>query len=555
MKDGVTIALAQLNPKVGDLAGNLDLALRARRQAGEAGADAVVFSELFLCGYPPEDLLLRREFQDAVAAAAERLAAATASAGPAMLMGMCRREGGRLYNSVGVLAGGEIRGMRDKVHLPNYGVFDEARLFAPGAMPVAPVSLAGVSVGAPICEDIWRGDVAASLAEGGAEMLLVANGSPFEVGKGDQRRKHAAARVAECGVPLIYVNQVGGQDELVFDGGSFVLNADGAPAARLPRWREAVTATRWERAGGVWRCVSAPEESGGSEASEQEDMYQALLLGLRDYVEKNGFAGVLLGLSGGVDSALVAVLAADALGSERVRCLRLPSRYTSRESMEDAAELAANLGVRLDDLPIEAAVRSASEGLGEVRSGEGEAALRAVTAENLQARMRGLLLMGLSNDTGALLLTTGNKSELSVGYATLYGDMNGGFNPLKDVYKSDVYALCRWRNGRGGGAVIPARVLEKAPSAELREGQRDSDSLPDYAVLDGVLRGLVEEAMSVEEIAARGFAPELVRRVEGMLLAAEYKRRQGAPGVKLSSRHFGRDRRYPITNGFRSAPR
>ena len=547
MKDSLSIALAQLNPKVGDIEANLRLALDARRQAGEQGADAVLFSELFLSGYPPEDLLLRPEFQDGVMAAAHRLAQHTAAPGPALVMGLCWREEGRLHNAMALMDGGGIEAVRHKVHLPNYGVFDEARLFAPGPLP-GPFSLRGVPVGAPVCEDIWHEDVVECLGETGARLLLVANGSPFDAGKEDRRLCHAVARVVESGLPLAYVNQVGGQDELVFDGGSFVLNADRSLALRLPRWREAVVLTRWRRAGDAWRCE--PGECAAPEP-EPEGVYRALVLGLRDYVEKNGFPGVLLGLSGGIDSALVAVLAADALGGERVRCLRLPSRYTSPESMEDAALVARAVGARLDDIPIEPPVRAAAALLEELRRGEGEAGLRGVTAENLQSRLRGTLLMALANDTGLLLLTTGNKSELSTGYATLYGDMNGGFNPIKDIYKSDVFALCRWRNGRG--AVIPGRILAKPPSAELRPGQRDSDTLPPYEVLDGILRCLVEGDMSIADIVARGFDADVARRVESLLLSSEHKRRQAAPGVKVGPRHFGRDRRYPVTNGFRSA--
>ena len=546
MKDNLSIALAQLNPKVGDIEGNLRLALRAREQAAQQGAEAVLFSELFLPGYPPEDLLLRPEFQDAVMAAAKHLAQHTAAPGPALLMGLCWREEGRLHNAMALMDGGDIAALRYKAHLPNYGVFDEARLFAPGPLP-GPLSLRGVPVGAPVCEDIWHEDVVECLSETGAQLLLVANGSPFDTGKEDQRLSHAVARVVESGLPLLYVNQFGGQDELVFDGGSFVLNADRSLALRLPRWREAVTTTRWQRIEGVWRCE--PGECAAAE-TELESIYRALVTGLRDYVEKNGFPGVLLGLSGGIDSALVATLAADALGGERLRCLRLPSRYTSPESMEDAALVARALGARLDDIPIEPPVCAASELLENLRRREGQTELGGTTAENLQSRLRGTLLMALSNDTGLLPLTTGNKSELSTGYATLYGDMNGGFNPIKDIYKSEVFALCRWRNE--GGAVIPQRILDKAPSAELRADQKDSDTLPPYESLDGILRCLVEGDMSIAEITALGHEESVARRVEALLLASEYKRRQAAPGVKISPRHFGRDRRYPIINGFRS---
>ncbi|MCY4039488.1 MAG: NAD+ synthase [Hyphomicrobiales bacterium] len=549
MNDNLSIALAQLNPTVGDVEGNLALALRAREIAAAQGADAVLFSELFLCGYPPEDLLLSAGFQDSVMSAARRLAEHTAEQGPALLIGLCWREGVHLYNAVALMDEGDIQALRYKVHLPNYGVFDEARLFTPGPLP-GPVSLRGVPVGVPVCEDIWHEDVVECLSETGASMLLVANGSPFETGKEDARLSHAVARVVESGLPLVYVNQVGGQDELVFDGDSFVLNADRSLAMRLPCWRDEVVTSQWRRIDNVWRCnagecIERPESL--------EDVYRALVLGLRDYVDKNGFAGVLLGLSGGIDSALCAVLAVDALGCERVRCVRLPSRYTSMESMEDAEKVARALNVRLDDINIEDAV-------GEVAAALGNDFKKDVTAENIQSRLRGVLLMAFSNDTGFLLLTTGNKSELSTGYATLYGDMNGGFNPIKDIYKTQVFALARWRNNYAGndfhgpaGEVIDERILVKPPSAELRADQKDTDTLPPYEMLDGILRCLVEDDMPVSEIVDQGYEENTTRRIENLLLASEYKRRQSAPGVKISARNFGRDRRYPITNRFRSS--
>ena len=548
MNDNLSIALAQLNPTVGDIEGNLALALRAREIAAAQGADAVLFSELFLCGYPPEDLLLSAGFQDSVMSAARRLAEHTAAQGPALLIGLCWREGARLHNAVALMDGGDIQALRYKVHLPNYGVFDEARLFAPGPLP-GPVSLRGVPVGVPVCEDIWHEDVVECLSETGASMLLVANGSPFETGKEDARLSHAVARVVESNLPLVYVNQVGGQDELVFDGDSFILNSDRSLAMRLPCWREEIAISQWRRIDNVWRCdagecIERPESL--------EDIYRALVLGLRDYIDKNGFPGVLLGLSGGIDSALCAVLAVDALGCERVRCVRLPSRYTSEESMEDAEKVAQALNIRLDDINIESAVE-------EVAAALGSNFKKDVTVENIQSRLRGVLLMALSNDTGFLLLTTGNKSELSTGYATLYGDMNGGFNPIKDIYKTQVFALARWRNNYDGndfhgpaGEVIGERVLTKPPSAELRADQKDTDTLPPYEMLDGILRCLVEDDMPVSEIVDRGYEENITRRIENLLLASEYKRRQSAPGVKISARNFGRDRRYPITNGFRS---
>lgn len=559
MKDKFSIALAQLNPKVGDIEGNFCLALKAREQANTQGADAVLFTELFLPGYPAEDLLLNPGFQDSVMVAAKRLARHTASKGPALLMGLCWREDTDLYNAIALMDEGCIQSLRYKTHLPNYSVFDEARLFTPGPLP-GPLYLRGVPVGVPICEDIWYEDVVECLSETGAQLLLVANGSPFDTAKDDQRLSHAVERVVESGLPLVYVNQLGGQDELVFDGNSFVLNPDRSLAMRLPRWREVVTVSRWHRIGGndVWRC-----ERGDIDGldSDLENVYRALVLGLRDYVDKNGFPGVLLGLSGGIDSALCAALAVDALGSSRVRCLRLPSRYTSPESMEDAAQVARSLGIRSDDIPIESSVSAVSDTLELFFRHDGcggNKRLGGVTAENLQSRLRGTIMMGLSNETGLLLLTTGNKSELSTGYATLYGDMNGGFNPIKDIYKTDVVDLVRWRNQADGrelqgpaGEIIPERVLTKPPSAELHANQKDSDTLPPYEILDGILRCLVEGDQSVAGTVAQGFEENTTRRVENLLLSSEYKRRQSAPGVKISVRNFGRDRRYPITNGFR----
>ena len=548
--DRLAIAVAQLNPVVGDVAGNADKARRARKQAAAAGADLVVFSELFIAGYPPEDLVLKPAFQAACRSAIEALARETADGGPALIIGTPWVEAGKVYNAACLLAGGRIPAVRFKVDLPNYGVFDEKRVFAPGPLP-GPVEFRGVRIGVPICEDIWAPDVCECLAETGSEILIVPNGSPYHHGKQDLRLNHAVGRVTETGLPLIYVNQVGGQDELVFDGASFALNADRSVAFQLPSFAEAVTVTQWKREGERWRCVDGPK---AKVADGDHADYAACMLGLRDYVDKNGFPGVVLGLSGGINSALCAVLAVDALGAKRVHCVMLPYRYTSKSSVTDATAIAEKLGVRYDIVPIAAAVEGLEASLKDLFKGKP----RDITEENLQARARGTILMSISNKFGPMVVTTGNKSEMSVGYATLYGDMNGGFNPVKDLYKIEVYRLSRLRNSwkpegalGPGGPVIPESVLTKAPSAELKENQKDQDTLPPYEVLDAILERLVEREQSLAEVAAAGFELETVKKIERMLYLAEYKRRQAAPGVKVTLRNFGRDRRYPVVNKFR----
>ncbi|MGC1776488.1 MAG: NAD+ synthase [Xanthobacteraceae bacterium] len=552
--DRLAIAVAQLNPVVGDVTGNLKLAREARAKAAGDRADIIAFSELFIAGYPPEDLVLKPAFQEACRTAVEALARETAEGGPSVLIGTPWVEDGKLYNAYAQLGGGRIQAIRFKVNLPNYGVFDEKRVFAAG--PIAgPVSFHGVRLGLPVCEDIWTewGDyenVVECLGETGAEILVVPNGSPYYRGKGDVRLNVSVARVTEAGLPLIYVNQVGGQDELVFDGASFALNGDRSIAFQLPAFNESILTTHWSRSGGTWRC--APGPIAPVEASDKSD-YAACVLGLRDYVEKNRFRGVVIGLSGGIDSALCAIMAVDALGAERVRCVMLPYLYTSEESRIDAAAAAQVLGLRYDIVPIESAVC----GLETALSGLFAGAPRDVTEENLQARARGVILMAISNKFGLMVVTTGNKSEMSVGYATLYGDMNGGFNPIKDLYKTEVYRLARLRNGwkpdgahGPDGAVIPENILIRAPSAELRDNQTDQDTLPPYDVLDRILERLVEREESAAEIVAAGFDRDTVMKIERMLNLAEYKRRQAAPGVKVTLKNFGRDRRYPIVNRF-----
>ena len=550
MTDQLTIALAQLDPTVGDIQGNAAGIRAAREGAAAMGADLVVGSELMISGYPPEDLVLRHSFQDAVEAEVKALAAATGDGGPALLFGALWRVDGQIHNTALLLDGGEVAAVRLKYDLPNYGVFDEKRVFAPGPLP-GPVNFRGVRLGAMVCEDMWGPEVTECLEESGAEILVCINGSPFVADKWDTRLNLAVARVRESHLPLIYVNQVGGQDELVFDGSSFVLGADHTLRAQCPAWHETLLATEWRRESDGWHCREtdrAPPPDG------LPSIYSALMLGLRDYVAKNRFAGVIIGLSGGVDSALTAALAVDALGAEKVHCVMMPSPYTSADSLEDAAAAAKLLGTRLDTIPIDPAMAAFETML---RPSFGNRPPD-TTEENIQARARGVALMALSNKTGAMVVSTGNKSEMSVGYATLYGDMCGGFAVLKDVYKTTVYALSAWRNANlpagalgPGGRVIPERILTKAPSAELRPNQTDQDTLPPYDRLDAILTCLIERDLGVRATAAEGHDGALVQRVWNMLLNAEYKRRQAPPGVKITERSFGRDRRYPITDAFK----
>jgi NAD+ synthase len=548
--DRLAITIAQLNPIVGDVAGNADKARGARAKAVAAGADLILLPELFICGYPPEDLVLKPALQAACRAAVETLARDTADGGPAMVIGTPWVEDGKLYNAVALLDGGRVASLRFKVDLPNYGVFDEKRVFAPGRLP-GPMNIRGVRIGVPICEDIWGPGPVECISETGGEILLVPNGSPYRRGAIDERLNVAVARVREAGLPLVYANQVGGQDELVFEGASFVLNPDLGFAAQLPAFREDVATISFVRTAAGWRAQAgsiAPIETG------DEADYAACVLGLRDYVDKNRFPGVVIGLSGGVDSALCAAMAVDALSAERVRCVMMPYRFTSPESLADAAAIAKALGIHCDTVPIAPAVEGLEKALAPLTAG----LPRDVTEENLQARARGIILMAISNKFGLMVVTTGNKSEMSAGYATLYGDMNGGFNPVKDLYKTEVYRLARLRNawrphGALGpaGRVIPENVLIRAPSAELRENQTDQDSLPPYDQLDAVLERLVEREEAVSTIVDAGFDRDMVMRVERMLYLAEYKRRQAAPGVKVTLKNFGRDRRYPIVNRFR----
>ena len=550
LTDTIRIAIAQLDSVVGDIDGNLAKARQARAAAASSGADLLVLSELFIAGYPPEDLVLKPAFQDACRAAVEAFAADTADGGPGVVVGVPWPEAGKCYNAVALLDGGRIEGLRYKVELPNYGVFDELRVFAVGPLP-GPVGFRGLRLGLPICEDIWFEQVPECLLETGAEMLIVPNGSPYWQGKAEVRQQVAVARIVETGLPLIYVNQCGAQDELVFDGGSFGLNGDRSLAFQMPQFEPGIATTTWRKVEGKWRCIDGPK---AILPDLEEANWRACVAGLRDYVNKNGFPGVVLGLSGGIDSAVVAAIAVDALGADRVHCVMMPYRYTAKESLTDAATIAETLGVRYDIVPIAPPVDGFTEALAPLFKGT----KAGTTEENLQSRARGTILMAISNKFGSMVVTTGNKSEMSVGYATLYGDMNGGFNPLKDLYKTEVYDLARWRNAHKpadvlgpASRVIPENVITRAPSAELRENQTDQDSLPPYDALDDILECLVENEMRISEVVARGHERATVEKVERLLYIAEYKRRPAAPGVKITRKNFGRDRRYPIVNKFR----
>tara|TARA_B100001123_G_scaffold426951_1_gene541818 strand:- start:124 stop:1785 length:1662 start_codon:yes stop_codon:yes gene_type:complete len=550
MTERLNIALAQINPTVGNIRANSEQLRSARYQAAVMGADLMVATELAVTGYPPEDLVLRPGFQEAIEAEVQKLSEETSDGGPAMLIGTPWRENGKLYNAVALLDKGNISAIRFKYDLPNYSVFDEKRVFSQGPLP-GPISFKDARLGALICEDMWENEVTECLRDTGAEILIVVNSSPFDTTKRDVRLSHAIARVVETELPLIYVNQIGGQDELVFEGGSFVLNANRSIACQLPDWQETTASTKWHRnTSGSWICESQPLSPASSQI---ESMYWAMVIGLRDYVEKNSFPSIILGLSGGIDSALSAAVAVDALGPDRVHTVMLPSRFTSETSVEDALLTSTTLGTNHSEVAIAPAVDAFTKMLatefGNHPPGTAE--------ENVQARIRALALMALSNKFGHMLLTTGNKSEMSVGYATLYGDMCGGYSVLKDIYKTSVYELAAWRNEHHSdrfkgplGRVIPQRVLDKPPSAELRPDQTDQDTLPPYEVLDKILAELVETDASISSVVAKGFERDTVEKISNLLYAAEYKRRQSPPGVKITSKAFGRDRRYPITNTF-----
>jgi len=545
----MSVALAQLNPHLGDVSANCQKLLQMRERAAAKGADIILTPEMFLAGYPADDLVLRADFMDRIEAAISRLAKATADGGPAIIVGAPCRDKDVLYNSAFILDGGKIVARRDKVNLPNYGVFDDKRHFTPGQLQ-GPVLLRGMRLGIAVCEDIWFSDLCEMLGETGAEIILSLNASPFENAKTDMRMMHAVSRMTETGLPFVYVNMVGGQDELVFDGSSFALNLGGKIASQMPSFSEGLSLLEVRSQSGTCHLtgqISRP-------AAAEEDVWRALTLGVRDYVEKNGFPGVILGLSGGVDSAIVAVLAVDALGPERVRVVMMPSDYTADISLADAEELADNLGLTLETI----ALRAGMDAFDSMLEASLEGTEMDVTEENIQSRLRGMILMALSNKFGNMVLATGNKSEYAAGYSTLYGDMCGGFAPIKDVWKTEIFKLCEWRNTalpRGvlgpDGEVIPRRIITRPPSAELRPDQQDTDSLPPYDILDAILIALTEEMADTDTIVSRGYERETVERVSAMLFRTEYKRFQAAPGPKVTPRAFGRDRRLPLTSGFK----
>ncbi|PYC47897.1 NAD+ synthase [Litorivita pollutaquae] len=550
MADRFRLTLAQLNPTVGDLSGNAAKARAAWEEAKTAGADLVALPEMFITGYQTQDLVMKPVFHQAAIAEIEALAVACAD-GPAMGIGGPWVEGRGLYNAYYILHGGTVTARVLKHHLPNETVFDEERLFEHGDV-TGPFVVNGVRIGAPICEDAWHEDVCETLAETGAEILLVPNGSPYYRNKFETRLNHMVARVVETGLPLVYLNMVGGQDDQVFDGGTFVLNPHGKPVVQLPVFDAVISHVDFARTEDGWRAEDG-DFTAHPDAMEQD--YRCVVEALRDYMGKTGFKKVLLGLSGGIDSAIVATIAADAIGPDNVRCVMLPSEYTSQASLDDAEAVAKALGCRYDYVPIKEGRAAITETLAPLFEGT----TPDTTEENIQSRLRGLLLMALSNKFGEMLLTTGNKSEVAVGYATIYGDMSGGYNPIKDLYKTRVFDICRWRNAHHrpewmmapAGEMIPANVITKPPSAELRDDQKDSDSLPDYPVLDGILDMLVDREASVQDCIAAGYTREDVKRVEHLLYISEYKRFQSAPGPRLSKRSFWLDRRYPIANRWR----
>ena len=543
------ILLAQLNNIVGDIKGNTSKALEILNKAKEESIDLVVFSELFLSGYPPEDLVLKRSFIKKCRISLDELTEFTNKKNLGFLIGLPILEDSNLYNAAALVDNGKVIGFSKKINLPNYSVFDEKRVFSKGKNSKT-FNFRGTEIGIPICEDIWEKDVCKDLKKQGCDLLISPNGSPFDKYKIDQRKKIITERVSETKTALIYVNQVGGQDELVFDGNSLAINPNKEFVFEAPAWEESLNVLEFDEKSKVLVSQSSKKEK----CSDIENIYLATVIGLRDYVEKNSFPGVILGLSGGIDSALCAVIAVDALGEERVSSFMLPSIYTSDESFTDSKECAKRLGISLETISIEKTFESINLSLEKTFKGYSED----ITEENLQSRIRGTLLMAVSNKKGQMLLTTGNKSEVSVGYSTLYGDMNGGFNPIKDIYKTEVYELAKWRNtnipnnvyGKNKD-IIPIEIITKEPTAELREDQKDSDSLPSYEELDKILEGLVEYELSTKELEEKGFALESIKKVENLLYISEYKRRQSAPGVKISLRNFGRDRRYPITNKFR----
>ncbi|MBJ2151448.1 NAD+ synthase [Paracoccus sp. IB05] len=551
MTDTFRFLLVQANPVLGDIAGNAAKARAFWEEGKAAGADLVALTEMFITGYQTQDLILKPAFHQDAIRAIEALAAECAD-GPALGIGGPVLANGQLFNGYYILEGGKVSARVLKHHLPNDAVFDEKRLFS-SADVTGPYVVRGLRIGTPICEDAWHADVAETLAETGAEILLVPNGSPYHRGKPNLRLNLMVERVVETGLPLIYLNMVGGQDDQVFDGSSMVLNRGGRLAVQMPQFDEVSTLVTFRRGAEGWEADSG--EIAAIPPIGEAD-YRACVMGLGDYMRKSGFSKAVLGLSGGIDSAIVAAIAADALGPENVHCVMLPSEYTSAHSLEDAAEVARLLGARLDTVSIVGARGAVGEALAHVFAGTGPD----VTEENIQSRLRGLMLMGISNKFGAMLLTTGNKSEVAVGYCTIYGDMNGGYNPIKDMYKTRVFLTARWRNENHrpwmkgpAGPVMPGRVITKPPSAELRPDQKDEDSLPPYEMLDAILEGLIENDLSVADLVAKGFARETVKRVEHLVCISEWKRFQAAPGVRLTQKAFWLDRRYPMVNRWRDS--
>ena len=549
MPDIFRLTLAQLNPSLGAIAANAATALQAWQQGRDAGAQMVALTEMFITGYQTQDMVLKPAFVREAMAAIDALALQITD-GPALGIGGPHLRDGQLYNAYYILQDGRIAACVLKHDLPNDGVFDEKRIFA-SAPPQGPYRIGPLRIGSPICEDAWHSEVCETLAESGAQILLVPNGSPYHRGKPAVRTNLMVARVIETGLPLVYLNMIGGQDDQVFDGASFVLNPGGVLVAQLPQFEPCITHIDFVQTNEGWRAN--PGIMAVLPKSYEAD-YHAMVLSLRDYLAKTGFAKVLLGLSGGIDSAIVATIAADAIGPQNVRCVMLPSEFTSQHSLDDAAAVATALGCQLDTVSISAAQSAVGDALAPLFAGLAPG----IAEENIQSRLRGLLLMAMSNKFGEMLLTTGNKSEVAVGYCTIYGDMNGGYNPLKDMYKTRVFETCRWRNTHHfnwmlgpAGAVIPPRVIDKPPSAELRADQRDDDSLPPYPVLDAILQGLVDQDLSVNDMVARGFDRAIVKKVEHLIYISEYKRFQAAPGTRLTDRAFWSDRRYPVANRWR----
>lgn len=547
--DRFRLSLCQLNPTVGDISGNAMRAAEAWAEAKLANADMIAFPEMFITGYNAQDLMMKPAFQKAAIAAVEKLASDCAD-GPTLAIGAPWVEDGKLFNAYHICKGGKVVSHVLKHNLPNETVFDEVRIFDSGPLG-GPYSVGNTRVGSPICEDGWHEEVSETLAETGAEFLLIPNGSPYYRNKFDTRLSHMTARVVETGLPVIYLNMVGGQDDQVFDGGSFALNPGGEMPIKLPAFDECIETIELVRNPEGWRVAKGRFET---HSDEWEQDYRTMVESVRDYLRKTGFKKVLLGLSGGIDSAIVATIAVDALGAQNVRCVMLPSEYTSKDSLQDAEQAAQALGCHYDYVPIKEGRDAISNTLAPLFAGR-DADL---TEENIQSRLRGLLLMAMSNKFGEMLLTTGNKSEVAVGYCTIYGDMNGGYNPIKDLYKTRVFEMCRWRNANHrvwmkgpDGEVIPDRIITKPPSAELREDQKDSDSLPDYPILDGILEILVDQDGSVQDCLKAGYSREDAKRIEHLLYISEYKRFQSAPGTRLTKRAFWLDRRYPIANRWR----